>query len=136
MKLLKTINKNKMISLYFEVDKKIDKFNNLEICFFYDLGGYSYYSGRENKRGYYVGLVPCNIKERNGYMTVETTMYRGAKINLKETSRFSKKQFIGAAMSLNMDTLIRLCYEIGLYLDTTVIYEMYKIVKKEIENLL
>lgn len=54
---------------------------------FYDKGGMNYFSGKEERRGYYLSVSPV---ERSG--NIETyTMFTGTKVFISSAKRFSKK---------------------------------------------
>lgn len=61
------------------------------VSVYYDLGGYNYFSGNKNPRGYYLSVVPIKINE-NGFTT---QMFSGYKSLLSETNRYNEKKFRG-----------------------------------------
>lgn len=68
-----------------------DKYNYLQVKFYYDLGGMNYFSYTQKKRGYYLSVAPCRRREYNGYSTIETTAFTGFYQLVKAVSRQSKK---------------------------------------------
>lgn len=61
--------------------------NFIEIEVKYSLGGMNYFTGKNEKRGYYLHVQPMEVK--GGYVTI--TGFSGAKWLLKETKRKSAK---------------------------------------------
>lgn len=70
--------------------------NCMEVSTNYELGGYNYWNGQTNGRGYYLHALPC-LRETNRlsngqeYTTVTQTLGKGFKICVKEVLRRSKK---------------------------------------------
>lgn len=64
-----------------------DKSNFIKVSFYYDLGGYNYFTGRAKPRGYYVTVVPV---EKGGNME-GFTAFTGISECLAECSRKSAK---------------------------------------------
>lgn len=56
----------------------------------YELGGHNYYSGQNNRRGYYLYINSVERKESNGYSTESFTLFDGFKVVLVEATRQSK----------------------------------------------
>lgn len=74
--------------------KPIDKFKQVQLEIRYSLGGYSYFNYKEEKRGYYFHITPCNYKElENGITCTETQPLheRSFKVCIKETNRKNEK---------------------------------------------
>lgn len=70
-----------------------------KIEIFYDLGGFSYFTYKEVKRGYYVCVSPVTLENRGSY-TVETSeAFSGVNYMLFEASRRSKAS---AEKAINM----------------------------------
>lgn len=65
--------------------------NAIELSIGYELGGYNYFSGASNRRGYYAYAVPLTVSERDGYRSFTQALFDGAKVFLKEATRFSQK---------------------------------------------
>lgn len=69
--------------------------NNLEISLDYDLGGYNWYNGNNDGRGYYLYVTPVYLSERNYngqvYHSVQSTLGKGIKKLVKPVQRRSKK---------------------------------------------
>lgn len=69
--------------------------NKLEITLDYSLGGYNYWNGNTDDRGYYLYVTPVYVNENtyNGqtYHTVQSTLGKGIKKLVKPVQRKSKK---------------------------------------------
>ena len=69
--------------------------NRLEITLDYSLGGYNYWNGNTDGRGYYLYVTPVYLseKEYNGqvYHSVQSTLGKGIKKLVKPVQRKSKK---------------------------------------------
>lgn len=80
---------------YIEIEKGSDGENVLQISVDYSLGGYNWYNGDQERRGYYLYCTPCEIRENEfrgaSYKSVTQVLGKGLKILLKEVSRRSKK---------------------------------------------
>lgn len=68
-----------------------DKYNNLKIEVYYDLGGYNMFTHQPKKRGYYISVTPVERSERNGVKMESITAFTGYSELLQECSRKSKK---------------------------------------------
>jgi len=82
---------------------KTDKENTeLKTLFYYDLGGFNYFTGKEEGRGYYILIQPVEIsRNENGGVSCETfTAFKGIKSLLTECKRKSKKMQRIAEMRL------------------------------------
>lgn len=70
---------------YVERDNK-----DFKVQLYYNLGGESY-TGRIEKRGYYLSVIPVKLED-NGHFMIETTVaWSGIKECLLEVKRSSKK---------------------------------------------
>lgn len=82
---------------YIKVSGRND-INNLRIDFDYDLGGMNYFTGRVERRGYYISIMPVYRTVREGGWTSESyTAFTGIKTCLKEVTRKSNKAEAEAA---------------------------------------
>lgn len=101
--------------------------NTLEVTVGYDLGGYNWYSGGENKRGYYLYAIPMTkttnkMDDGREYNTYSQQVGKGLKLLLKEVSRQSKKSAQEAiAMAAEKEAMVieRVCEQYGLVLADT-----------------
>lgn len=59
----------------------------------YNLGGYSYVTGKQQPRGYYFSVSPVGIKEKDGYRVETYKAYTGFKEVLLEVKRKSNKKY-------------------------------------------
>lgn len=66
---------------------------DLKVEVYYQLGGWNFFSGNKETRGYYLSITPVNIEryEDNSIKTVTATAFSGVKTLLKEVTRRSKK---------------------------------------------
>lgn len=75
--------------LYKEYKEKDNK--DFKVQLYYNLGGTNYYSGREEKRGYYIGVTPVHLED-NGHYIIETSVaWTGIKDCILEVKRKSSK---------------------------------------------
>lgn len=75
---------------YIPVEGKSDV-NFIKVHTFYDLGGMNYFTGKPNKRGYYVSCTPVLKEDRGGYGMESTILGSGYKQLCKEVTRQTKK---------------------------------------------
>ena len=61
--------------------------SHLRIDLYYDLGGYNLFTYRNDSRGYYLSVTPVERSDRGGYFTESQTLFRGAKLLIKEVAR-------------------------------------------------
>lgn len=65
---------------------------DLEIEVYYSLGGYNFFTGKNEPRGYYLSVSPVERRRTDYGVTTETyTAFSGVKQILKEVSRKSAK---------------------------------------------
>lgn len=72
---------------YFELKENEQKNTHLEVEIYYSLGGMNYFTGREEKRGYYLSVSP--IAKSNG--CISYIGFSGIKSLIKEVGRKSVK---------------------------------------------
>lgn len=66
--------------------------NYLKAEVYYALGGYNYFTGKNESRGYYLSVSPVEIKEcDSGFKSESYTAFTGYKFLLFEASRKSQK---------------------------------------------
>lgn len=75
--------------------------NALKVSIFYLKGGCNWYSGKEEKRGYWVSFQPCSINE-NSVRCIPTD---GVKQFLLEVTRQSQKRFNEAVKMISKEML-------------------------------
>lgn len=61
--------------------------SHLRIDLYYDLGGFNGFTYRNDPRGYYLSVTPVERCDRGGYFTESQTLFRGAKLLIKEVTR-------------------------------------------------
>lgn len=65
---------------------------DLEVSFYYDLGGMNYFTGRGDDRGYYLAVIPVSRSTTpTGFTSVSCTIFSGIKKCLKTVNRKSQK---------------------------------------------
>lgn len=105
------------MKLYIPVEGS-EKVNFIKVTTFYDLGGYSYWTSSQKKRGYYVSCTPVFREVReNGIGMESTVLGSGYKQLCKEVTRQSKKAEAEAeliAEALYEAIVQRICREEGL----------------------
>ena len=68
------------------------KTTHIKVEIYYSLGGYNYFTYRQEKRGYYISVSPVERREyAPGYIMEGTTCFTGYKALLKEVTRKSAK---------------------------------------------
>lgn len=67
------------------------KENFLKVEVRYNLGGHSYVTYRNERRGYYLHVTPVTREDKGSYVMESFTAFRGFKMLLKEVKRQSKK---------------------------------------------
>ena len=76
---------------YLELKGNAKNCTHLKVEVYYDLGGMNYFTGRGERRGYYLSVCPVERTERNGFISEGYTAFTGNKVLLKEVPRKSKK---------------------------------------------
>lgn len=76
---------------YFELQEKTRNATHIKVRIYYDLGGYNYFTHKQQKRGYYISVTPVTYSNKNGIITEGFTAFTGEKMLLKEVTRQSKK---------------------------------------------
>ena len=67
--------------------------NAINVSVRYNLGGYNPFTSKQEKRGYYISIGPCNVNRMDGYNTIETVAFSGYKMLIKELKRDSNKAY-------------------------------------------
>lgn len=76
---------------YINVKENTHHITHLKIEVYYSLGGYNYFTYKQENRGYYLSVSPVERKT-DEYGTMESyTAFTGIKKLIKEVSRKSKK---------------------------------------------
>lgn len=81
---------------YIDIAENSDGHNVLRIEVGYSLGGYNWYNGDDEPRGYYLYCTPCERKTNKTsdgmeYTTITEVVGMGGKTLLKQVTRQSKK---------------------------------------------
>ena len=81
---------------YLELAENRDGHNVLRIDVGYSLGGYNWYNGDDEPRGYYLYCTPCERKvnktsDGKEYTCITEVVGKGGKTLLKQVTRQSKK---------------------------------------------
>jgi hypothetical protein len=75
---------------------------HLKVQVDYEKGGMNYFSGQENRRGYYLYVYPVQIETVDDRVTIESfIMFKGGKKLLMEVGRKSQKAYEKACAMLN-----------------------------------
>jgi hypothetical protein len=90
-------------------------FPSVEVSIAYELGGYNYFSGGTNKRGYYMYVHPIQINDRGDYKSFTIPMFEGTKILLKEVTRFSQK--VMDSFDFDFNLIEQMCKHCGYILE-------------------
>ena len=75
--------------------------NALEVSIYYDKGGYNYWYGKIEKRGYWLSLQPCLLDNH----LITTVPMDGVKQFLLEVGRQSQKKFNEATKLVSKETI-------------------------------
>lgn len=76
---------------YFELQEKTVVATHIKAEIFYSIGGYNYFTYKQEKRGYYISVTPVTYQNKNGTITEGFSAFSGIKLLLKEVSRKSAK---------------------------------------------
>lgn len=79
------------IKKYYLPIKNNEQANNLKIEIYYDKGGYNYFTSRQERRGYYVSVIPVERINHGAYCSEKMVAFSGYKQLLKEVARKSNK---------------------------------------------
>lgn len=98
--------------------------NNIEVSLDYSLGGYNYWNGNTDGRGYYLYVTPMEVTEHtlsNGtkYNTVSQILGQGAKKLVKPVQRKGKKaeaEAITLAEQSEAEVVAYVCQKYGITL--------------------
>jgi hypothetical protein len=99
---------------YIEVKENTSDITHLKVEVYYDLGGYSYFTYTEKKRGYYVSVTPVKRWIVDGVQMESFAAFTGFKMLVKEVSRKSKKandEVIQAAEKIQGKMIACVCQE-------------------------
>src|SRR3972149_5083109 len=66
---------------------------HVKIELYYSKGGMNYFSGRPERRGFYVNVTPVSRSQGNGYVSETTSAFSGIKDCVLEQARFNQKMF-------------------------------------------
>lgn len=99
-------------TLRYTITRENSDNNVLDVSIFYDKGGYNYYNGGVNRRGFYVSATP---KTKDGN-SIRVVMFEGLKMFLLETGRFSQKKLDELSFDCSeVHTLVdKVCNEYGI----------------------
>lgn len=64
---------------------------HIEIEVYYNLGGYNYFTGKSEDRGYYLSVSPVERRKNDFGITISYTAFSGIKQCIKPVSRKSEK---------------------------------------------
>jgi hypothetical protein len=76
------------MKMYFEVNESEEV---IKVTDGYEKGGFNYFNGETNGRGYYLYVIPVTIVQQKGYKTESMVLFDGFKRLLLETKRQSIK---------------------------------------------
>lgn len=76
---------------YIKLKENGKRVNNLRVELYYSLGGYNYFTYREEPRGYYLSVSPVDYSNKNGIITEMYGAFSGIKECIKTVTRKSKK---------------------------------------------
>lgn len=76
---------------YIELQQTTRNTTHLLIELKYNLGGYNYFTYKQEPRGYYLSVSPVKLEQRDGYTLESYTAFTGTKYLVKEVTRKSEK---------------------------------------------
>ena len=76
---------------YIELQEKTRNATHLLIELRYNLGGFNYFTHKQEPRGYYLSVSPVALEQRDGYTLESYTAFTGTKYLVKEVMRRSVK---------------------------------------------
>lgn len=76
---------------YIKLKEKRHGITHIETRVYYDLGGFNFFTGQSEARGYYLSVSPVEYSCENGHISVGFTAFTGYKYLLKEVARQSEK---------------------------------------------
>lgn len=76
---------------YIEVAENPAKVTHLKVEIYYNLGGYNYFTYKQEARGYYLSVSPVERIDQNGYVMETYSSFSGIKQCIKPVTRKSKK---------------------------------------------
>lgn len=76
---------------YIELQEKTRNATHLLIELRYNLGGFNYFTHKQEPRGYYLSVSPVALEQRDGYTLESYTAFTGTKYLVKEVTRKSAK---------------------------------------------
>jgi hypothetical protein len=76
---------------YIELHEKTRNATHLLIELRYNLGGFNYFTYKQEPRGYYLSVSPVTLEQRDGYTLESFTAFTGTKYLVKEVTRKSEK---------------------------------------------
>lgn len=82
---------------YIDIKNPNHNANKIKIELYYHLGGYNYFTYKEEKRGYYISVTP--VLHEGYFETV--TAFTGIKQCIKEVTRKSEKAYQTALQQIN-----------------------------------
>lgn len=96
-----------------------DKYTDIQVCVYYDKGGYDYFRCHEVQRGFYILVCPVKRSNTSGCVLVEFEAFAGMKMLIKPVHRYSSKAFDEAvkdAEDVKNDLIYRVCFKQGITL--------------------
>jgi hypothetical protein len=78
---------NKYIKI---IENTKDHNTHLRVELYYNKGGQNYYTGRPEKRGYYISVSPVELSTHGGVTMISETAFSGVRILAHECARKSK----------------------------------------------
>lgn len=71
----------------------------LEVQLSYNLGGWNYFTGVKENRGYFTHASPVEVDRSDRHTSITYTAFSGLKKNIKEASRYSEKTLLKLAVT-------------------------------------
>lgn len=97
-----------MMKKYLELERN-NSATHMKVELYYSLGGYNYFTGRQEERGYYLSVSPVKREQRGGCMLESYAAFSGLKFLMNPVKRRSAKQEAEAERiaAERMDALVR-----------------------------
>lgn len=81
--------------------------NAVQVILDYDKGGWNYFNGNLDKRGYYLIVRPVKISDRGDCSTISFGIFDGRRFFIEETKRKSQKRMDNIYANINSEEIAK-----------------------------
>lgn len=85
------MNNTTITKKYISVQSPTEEVTHLKVELYYSMGGWNYFVGRQEPRGYYLSVTPVKRWKSETATYEQFTAFTGCKTLIKEVARKSKK---------------------------------------------